>query len=300
MTSAGTVFDTGYQRYAGEREGRNRSRLAIYKDGLRTALGFGRGGRAKILPWLFIAILSLLGAVMAMVAGAAERLAGPGAAQEMGLPSHSEYYGIASLIMFVFAGVVAPELLCHDRRDGVLSLYLVRPITGTDYIVSRWLAFFTVMLGALWLPQLILFTGLSMGSPDPLEYLGDHWLDIPRFVTSGAAMAAYATTIALLTASFTSRRAYASVFLVGLLVISTPFTMGVSEEIGGTAGRWISMFTLSSIPVHVNDVIFGNAGEITEESRARELGPTVLVVWFFIWTLVPGFVLWSRYRRLSQ
>lgn len=298
--SSGTVFDTGYQRYAGEREGRGRSRLAIYKDGLRTALGFGRGGRAKILPWLFITILSLLGAIMAMVAGAAERLAGPGAAQEMGLPSHSEYYGIASLIMFVFAGVVAPELLCRDRRDGVLSLYLVRPITGTDYIVSRWLAFFTVMLGALWLPQLILFTGLSMGSPEPLEYLRDHWLDIPRFATSGAAMAAYATTIALLTASFTSRRAYASVFLVGLLVISTPFTMGVSEEIGGTAGRWISMFTLSSIPVHVNDVIFGNAGEITEESRARELGPTVLVAWFFIWTLIPGFVLWSRYRRLSQ
>ena len=37
--------------------------------------------------------------------------------------------------MFVFAAVVAPELLCRDRRDGVINLYLVRPLTGSDYVV---------------------------------------------------------------------------------------------------------------------------------------------------------------------
>ena len=194
MTS-GTVFDIGYQPYTGVREGLSRSRLAIYKDGLRTALGIGRGGRAKILPWLFIAILSGLAAIMAMVAGAADRLAGPGSAEKMNLPTHSDYYGIASMIVFVFAAVVGPELLCRDRRDGVINLYLVRPVSGSDYIVARWLAFFTVILGAVWLPQLILFTGLSMGDVDPLAYLQKHWLDVPRFLASGAAYAAYATTL---------------------------------------------------------------------------------------------------------
>ena len=67
---------------------------------------------------------------------------------------------------------------------------------------------------------------------------------------AGAAMAAYATTLALLTASFTTRRAYAAVFLVGLFVITTPFTAGVSQELAaisavGLAGsqdavRWIA------------------------------------------------------------
>jgi ABC-2 type transport system permease protein len=295
----GTVFDTGYRSYTGRREGRGRGRRAIFKDGLRTALGLGRGGRAKVLPWLFIAVLSVIGLVFAIVAGAADRLGGPGTAERVNLPSHADYYGIASIIVFVFAAVVAPELLCPDRRNGTISLYLVRPLTGSDYIMSRWGAFLAVMLAALWLPQVILFFGLSAGDPAPVEYLRKHWLDLPRFVAAGAAMAAYATTLAMLVASFTTRRAYASVFLVGLFIITTPFTVGVADEIGGTAGQWISMFNLTNIPVHVNDVIFGDVSEVTEEAPARALGPAVLVAWYFACTLVPAGVLWWRYRRLT-
>jgi ABC-type transport system involved in multi-copper enzyme maturation permease subunit len=222
---------------------------------------------------------------------------GPEAASR--LPSHSDYYGIASIILFVFAAVVAPELLCPDRRDRTLNLYLVRPLSGSDYVLARWAAFLMVMLAAAWLPQVILFLGLSMGAQKPLEYLQLHWLDIPRFIGAGAAMAAYATSLAMLTASFTTRRAYASVFLVGLFVISTPFTVGLAMEIGGTAGQWISMFNLSNIPVHVNDVIFGEISEITSEAPARELSSTILVSWYFAWTLGCAALLWWRYRRLT-
>ena len=126
----GTVFDIGYQRYEGPREGRNRARISVYKDGLKISLGIGRGPRAKILPWLFIVTLMLIGAGMAFAAITINRLAGDGTAESVGLPSHSDYYGIASIIMFIFAAVSAPELLCPDRRDGVINLYLVRPLTG--------------------------------------------------------------------------------------------------------------------------------------------------------------------------
>ena len=295
----GTVFDIGYQRYTGEREGRGRARKAIFTDGIRIALGFGRGPRAKVLPWFFICVLSMIGLGFAIVAGAANRLGGPGTAQRANLPSHSDYYGIASIIVFVFAAVVAPELLCRDRREGVISLYLVRPLTGSDYVIARWAAFLTIMLGAAWLPQMILFLGLSAGDPTPMTYLKDHWIDIPRFLAAGAAIAAYATTLAMLTASFTTRRAYASVFLVGLFVITTPFTIGLAEEVGGKAGQWISMFNLTNIPVHVNDVIFGEPSEVTKEAPARTLGAAILVSWYVAWTLIPGALLWWRYRRMS-
>lgn len=299
MTSTGTVFDIGYQRYTDRREGRGRSRRAVFKDGVRTVLGLGRGGRAKILPWFFIAVLSVIGLVMAIVAGAVDLGNAPGTAERMGLPSHGDYYGIASIIVFVFAAVVGPELLCPDRRNGVINLYLVRPLTGSDYIVSRWAAFLVVMLAALWAPQLILFLGLSASDPLPMVYLQKHWLNVPKFFAAGAAMAVYATTVALLTASFTTRRAYASVFLVGLFVITTPFTAGLSQEIEGPVGQWISMFNLTNIPVHVNDVIFGEVSEITEDAPARQLGSRVLVAWYFVWTIVTGAVLWWRYRRMS-
>jgi ABC-2 type transport system permease protein len=294
---SGTVFDIGYQRYTGAREGRGRARRAVYKDGIRASLGLGRGPRAKVLPWLFIALLCGIALIMALVAGAAERLGGPGASA--GLPSHGDYYGIASIIMYVFAAVVGPELLCRDRREGVINLYLVRPLTGGDYVASRWLAFLSVMVAAAWLPQLILFAGLSMGDPDPAAYLAAHWLDLPRFLLAGLVMALFITTLALLTASFTTRRAYASVFLVGLFVILTPFTTGLASEIGGLAGQWISMFNLTNIPVHVNDLIFGAPSEITEDAPARGFPAWVLVAWYLAWTLVPGLVLWARYRRMT-
>ena len=295
----GTVFDIGYQHYHGAREGRGRSRKAVFTDGIRTALGFGRSGRAKILPWLFIGVLAAIALVLALVAGAADRIAGPGAAEQMDLPSHPDLYGISSIILFVFAAVVGPELLCPDRRLGVIHLYRVRPLTGGDYIASRWSAFLAVITAAAWLPQVILFLGLSMGDPAPMEYLRTHWLDIPRFLASGVVMAVYATTLALLAASFTTRRAYASVFLVGLFIITAPFTVGMAEEIGGKAGEWISMFNLTNIPVHVNDIIFGEVSEVTEDAPAGNLPAGVRVAWYLAWTIVPGLVLWSRYRRLA-
>lgn len=297
LARTGTVFDIGYQRYTGAREGRGRARAAVFKDGVRAALGFGRGPKTKVLPWLFISLLSGIALIMALVAGAAERLGGPGASE--GLPSHVDYYGIASIILYVFAAVVGPELLCRDRREGVIHLYLVRPLTGGDYVAARWLAFFVVMLAAAWVPQAILFAGLSMGDPDPGAYLAANWLDVPRFLLAGLVMATFITTLALLTASFTTRRAYASVFLVGLFVILTPFTTGLASEIGGTVGGWISMFNLTNIPVHVNDVIFGEASELTEDAPAKAFGAVVLVAWYLAWTLVPGLVLWARYRRMT-
>ena len=297
--STGTVFDIGYQRYTGAREGRNRARIAVFKDGVRTALGIGRGGRAKILPWVFIAILNLIALIMAMVAGAVERVGGEGAAAQAGLPSHSDFYGIASVLLFVFAALGAPELLCRDRREGTINLYLVRPLTGTDYVASRWAAFLAVMLGVAWAPQLLLMAGLALGDPAPGQYLATYWMDLPRLLVSGLVFALYLTTLAMLTASFTTRRAIASVFLVGLFFISTPFTTGLASEIGGATGQWISMFNLTNIPVHVNDLVFGQVSEVTEDAPARELGGPILLAWYIAWTAIPATVLWLRYRRMT-
>ncbi len=294
---SGTVFDIGYQSYTGEREGRGRSRRAVYKDGIRIALGFGRGGRAKILPWFFIGVLTFIGLVMALIAGAAERLGGPDASAN--LPKHGDYYAIAATILFIFAAIVAPELLCRDRREGTINLYLVRPLTGGDYIASRWLAFFSVMVVTAWLPQVVLFLGLSGGSPDPMVYLRENWLDIPRFLASGVIMAAYATTIALLVAAFTLRRAYASVFLVGLFVVTAPFTIGLASELEGPAGQWISMFNLANIPLYVVDVIFGKTSQLMEDFPATQLSATTKWLWYAGWTLIPGAIVYWRYRRLS-
>ena len=295
----GTVFDIGYQRYDGEREGRDRAIRAVFKDGIRIALGLGRPPRAKVLPWFFIGVLSAIGLVMSIIIGAAERLGGPGASQRLNLPGHDDYYAIASMVMFVFAAVVGPELLTRDKGEGTLNLYLVRPLKSADYLIARWAAFFAVITVAAWIPQVILLMGLAGGDPAPMTYLRTHWLDIPRFLIAGMVMSLYLTTAALLAASFTTRRAYAAVFLVGLFAITTPFTLGVSQEIDGNAGAWVSMFALTNIPLHVSDIMFGEASALTEEAPAKRLGDTVLALWYVLWTAVMSLSLWWRYRRLS-
>lgn len=299
VSHGGTVFDTGYRNYTGPREGRDRSRRAVFKDGVRTALGMGRGGKAKILPWFFITVLALIGLVMALIAGASNRVLGADMTQSLNLPSHADYYAWAVMVMFVFASMVAPELLCRDKREGVMNLYLVRPLSGSDYIISRWSAFLAVMLAAALVPQLILFLGLSMGDPAPVTYIKQHWMDVPRFLTSGFIMATYITSLALLAASFTTRRAYAAVFLVGLFVISTPFTLGLAQELDPAVGKWVSMFNLTNIPLHVTDIMFDDTSDLTKDAPARQLGSTVIVMWYLLWTVLPTGILWSRYRRLT-
>jgi ABC-2 type transport system permease protein len=293
----GTVFDIGYQRYDGPREGRSRARRAVFRDGIRNALGMGRGGRSKILPWAFIGLMTGVGFILALVAGAALRLAGPQAVAQ--IPSHSDFYGISSMFFLVFAAIVAPGLLCPDRRNGVINLYLVRPLTGSDYVVARWLAFLAVALFAAWLPQFVLMIGRVMGNPDPAGYLQANWLDIPRILAAGTAIAAFTTTLAMLVAAFTTRRAYAAVFLVGLFIISAPFAAALAEEIDGGLGQFFGLLVLSNIPVHVNDVIFGATSIITAESPASQLSDITLVGWYLLWVLIPGCVLWARYRRLT-
>jgi len=297
--SGGTVFDIGYQSYTGRREGRNRGRLAVFKNGVRTALGLGRGARAKILPWSFVTLLMGIALVMVLIAGATQRMAGPGVAAVLNLPSHADYYRIVAVIIFVFAALVAPELLCRDRRERTISLYLVRPLTGTDYVFARYAAFLTVVLAAVWIPQIILFFGLAIDDPAPGKYLAAHWRDVPRFLLAGLVMATYTTGLALLTASFTNRRAYASVFLVGLFVITAPFTAGLARMLDGPAGQWLSMFDLTNIPLYVNDIIFGEVSKVMQNAPARQLSETVHIGWYLAWTLLPAAGLWWRYRRMS-
>jgi len=298
-TLEGTVFDIGYQKYTGPREGRRRARIAVYKDGVRNALGLGRGARAKVLPWFFITVLGVIALVMALIAGAVQRYVGGQAVEALNLPSHSDYYGIASIVFFVLAAVGAPELLCPDRRDGVLNIYFVRPLTASDYIVARWAAFLSVMSLVAWAPQTILWIGLTMGDPNPVDYFLENWLDVPRFLASGAAIALYTTTLAMMVSAFTTRRAMASVFLVGMFLISTAWTSGVAAAVGGTLGQWISMFNLTNIPVHVNDLIFGQVSTVTVGAPAGELPSWILVGLYLLWTLVPAVILWIRYRRLA-
>ena len=84
------------------------------------------------------------------------------------VPGFAGYYQIVSITLLLFAAIIAPELLCPDRRDRVLDLYLVRPITPVDYAGARWLSFFSIALALVYSGQIVLFIGLPLVSADLL------------------------------------------------------------------------------------------------------------------------------------
>ena len=308
----GVVFDIGYQRYAGPRKGRRHARLAVFKDGFRKALGLGRGARAKMLPWACILLLVVIGTVMAVVAGAGRRTLGDAGAAMVPGTSHFFFYSIAITILFLFAAVVAPRLLCPDRRNGTLHLYLVRPLTATDYVEARWAAFLAVMLLAAWLPQLVLLAGRVLGHPDPATYLDENWTDIPKFLLSGAAIAAMVTTVSMFASGLATRRGYASVLLIALFLIPNAVTapLALNPQL-----EWVSVFSLGDVLGETNKLIFNGVERAGDASPRAEpefefegpgdydatrtrFSPTLLLGAYLGWLVLPGATLWMYYRRL--
>ena len=216
------VFDLGYQPYTGPREGRARARRAVFENGVRSLLGVGRGGRAKVLPVLLF--ISAMTPALVFVAFLA--LGGP----DDFIPGPADYYAIIGLVLMIFGAIMAPELLIPDRRDNVLQLYLVRTLSPTDYLGARFFAFFGVVLALVYSGQIVLQLGLIFTATEPLDYLRDNWLDIPKFLAAGVVVALFFTVLPMLVATFTTRRAYAAVFVIAAVLASSAVADGFSAQ----------------------------------------------------------------------
>ena len=316
--SRGEVFDLGYQHYGGPREGRMRARKALWTGGVRTALGLGLGSWAKVLPVLLFVAAMIPAVVLSLIASQVNEVIG----SDVDIPDHADYYRIISIILLLFSAIIAPELLCPDRRDGVIHLYLVRPLTTTDYVAGRWLAFFSITLALVYSGQVVLLIGFTIAAAEPLDYFRDNWLDIPRFLSAGLVVTLFTTTLPMAVAAFTTRRAYAAAFVIGLYIISASVAgvlTGCEEERGrergvvdtvdvarercepltGGAAKWFSLIDFGQVPIHMSDLIFDEENESPKALLVRGLPPGVTVGWYLLLTVGPGFALWWRYRRIT-
>lgn len=290
-TGPAEIFDLGYRGYEGERTGRWRRRRAIWRDGVRISLGLGRGAGAKFASWLLIGLalvpMVVLVVVAAFLSPAQE------AAEDFELPTFADYYEWAILPLALFAAVVAPLLICPDRRDGVLSLYAARPITPTDYVGSRWAAFATVCLIGAWMPEAVLFTWNALDAPSTGSWLSDNWDVVPRFLAAGTAVAVPLTTLSLFTASFTDRRAYAAVATLAVLLVGGATGGIVQENFEGSIADVGSLADLLQVSLDTVAWIFG-------KEHDGPLGGWAYGAWLAGVTIVLAAWLLKRTRQLVR
>jgi ABC-2 type transport system permease protein len=256
--TGGVIHDLGYRRYDGPRLGRPAILRALFWHSLRSAFGFGRGARAKIVPIAMFAILSLPAVVNAV---AVARL--PGHVRV--IPYDTYTYGLRTFVMLIFVAAQAPELVSRDLRNHVLPLYLSRPVRRLDYPLAKYLALCAACLVIIEVPLLILYVSTIVSAQGPSGVWHETRALIPGLGV-GLLWAVLLAAIGLLLASFTGRRVYATgsiaiyffltVTLAGILTgiteqqgpqgsvapyrlsgLVSPFTVldGVRQWLGGTS-----------------------------------------------------------------
>jgi ABC-2 type transport system permease protein len=298
----GSIYDLGYRGYDGPRLGRRSAVRALFAHAVRTCFGIGRGGRAKIPPFV-LAGLAILPAVIAVGFAALAAQAGPGGeAIEQASPIRYEsYYGLVGILVMLFCAGQAPELFGRDQRYGVLPLYFSRVLTRADYALAKVFGLIAVVAGVVLAPYVVLFIGRVFVAPDPITGLRDEIDAVPRFVAQALLVAGLLGGLASLISSWTPRRAYAiaaiiAVFIIPPIIVAILGSGGVGTNTD--IARIAVLLSPGDILIGTNAAIFGSIPD----------SPTVAALdmpgWSFVLAAIIG-ALGSigltvrRYRRIS-
>jgi ABC-2 type transport system permease protein len=226
MTPAGgsVIHDLGYRPYTGPRVGPGAIARALTLTGFRNAFGLGRSGRSKVLPFILLA-LNLLPAV---IVGGVLAFAG---LDELPI-GYAEYASTTQVLLGIFVASQAPVLFSRDLRHGTISLYLARPLRSSAYALSRWVSLLAATLVFLLLPIVILYA-VALLAELPV---GEQTRQAGIALGLGVLLALSLAGIAGLVASWSTRRGFAVVATIALLVIANGIVTAV-QGISGEEGR---------------------------------------------------------------
>ena len=256
-SASGNIYDLGYRGYDGPRLGRITVARGLLRQTLKEAYGLGRGGRAKIAPFVLLG-LAVFPAVLAVAFQALAAQAGAGAEFEQQLPiRHDTYQGAVSLFVMLFVAAQAPELFGRDLRYGVLPLYFSRVLTRIDYALARTGGLFLAILIVTLVPQLLLSVGTILAAPDPVTGLTKDLPQIPRYLAVSLLESGVYCGVGAVVAAYTPRRAYSVAAIIALFIVP-PIVVGIfsAMSVGDTA-RILQLMSPGDVVDGVNSAIFG-------------------------------------------
>ena len=148
------MYDRGYRPYEGERGRRGAATYALYKATIRRALGIRRSWRQKVAPFVLLAIVT----VPAIINVGIGYITRDQVLDRIEIITYRQYVGVSSALL-LFVALVAPDVMCPDRRQHVLPLMFARPLLGVDYVAAKLGAITTILFAFSFLPQVVLFVG---------------------------------------------------------------------------------------------------------------------------------------------
>jgi ABC-2 type transport system permease protein len=215
------IHDIGYKPYTGPRLGRAEIVRALYFFSLRSAFGFGRGAKARIIPLL------TFGAMMLPAAISIYKVATVGGDPALRF-DHYAYNTV--LLMIVFIAVAAPELVSRDLRHHTLPLYFSRPLRRADYPLAKLLALGTAIVLFEAVPLIAMYLGIIASSTSGSGVWGQTKALVPGLGVALAYGIVFAP-LTLLIASATGRRAIVT-GAIAIFFLATTAISGVMESVG--------------------------------------------------------------------
>jgi hypothetical protein len=264
------IIDRGYQHYQGERLGVAHSEWVMLRAALQRGLGLRRNFRNKIMPWLLVSIAFLPTVVILgiqIIAGLA--ISSP----------YARIYPRLNVIFVLFAGLVAADLICTDRRERVISLYFSAPITRLHYVAAQVIGLVLLLLLLTVVPYVILFCGQALLAPAFATFVGNNWGDLRSVLLGGTLIAFFYGTLAMAVSAFTDRRAYATGGFLGLtLVSSIAGTILASPRLHFSGHEWYSLLDLLSMPINATQWLLGKSAELPLNGSAYLWGSLTVIV----------------------
>lgn len=284
-SSGARIYDQGYRRYEGSRTGMSGSIKSLVRHSIRHALGIGRKTRHKIVPFGVVVMAYLPAAVFI---GAAALI--PIDTQDF-LPTYAEYYGFVAATIYLLAGFVSPELLCADRRTGLLGVYLSSPLTRPNYLYGKAIAVFLMLLLVTLGPPLLMLIAFSLQNMGPDGFV--EWLRVfARIVASSAVIGVLYTAVSLAVAATTDRIPVATATILALIPGSAVVTDLVVDiaDIDPTVRLLNLLFLPRALIFRIHDE---SGGWPASDNPTWTLWVAVAV-----WTLAAVGWIWYRYRTL--
>ena len=281
---AARLYDIRYSRYAGEREPRWRSVLALARSSAGRALGLRRGAGAKVWPFLLLAA-----AYLPVVVAVGLPLLVPGILAPGEILTYEQLLGVLTLVVVAYTATTVPSLLTRERRDRVLSLYFSTALSPPEYVVGKVLAALG-LLGLVTLgPLLALWAGTVVTADAPWSQLRADAGDLPALLGAGLVMALYSASLGLLAGAVTAKRVFAVGGLLAVLLV-TPLLAGLGSALQDDPD--LLALDLSTAPLRAAALLLPGTGPDPDPPAAG----LVWAVWALV-VLAGAVVLAVRYRR---
>jgi ABC-2 type transport system permease protein len=245
--ATGVIHDIGYQHYSGPRLGRGHIARSMYVHSVRTAFGLGRSARTKFLPVGLFAMACVAAVILVVVNNLSP------------VPVLS-YVGLAGTFSYaaaVFVAIVGPELVSRDLRNNLLSMYFSRPVTRTDYALTKLAALASAVFILVAGPMLILYLGAVFSGKYNFSGITDQTGHFLLGLLAAAIQAIVLAAIAVPLAALTGRRVFATGVIIALFLLTEP-VYGVLSDIGGSTLSYLAgLINPSSLLNGVDRWLFG-------------------------------------------